>query len=128
MSSGKYFILFCLLLIFFNINFFEKLFQEYHLSVKQRWIQIRPDVLSDLIWVQIVCKSYQQTTLGDKRVKITDKNINKKTQMRDLRSPWLSCFKRYFLFKLCHVSRVPTSSRNHGKSLRKVPCMENHGI
>ena len=27
------------------------------------WIQIRRDILSCLIWVQIVCKSYQQTTL-----------------------------------------------------------------
>ena len=27
------------------------------------WIQIRPNVLSGLIWVQAVCKSYQQTTL-----------------------------------------------------------------
>ena len=32
---GKSFILFCLLLIFFKINFFQKLFQEYQLSVKQ---------------------------------------------------------------------------------------------
>ena len=28
--------------------------------------QIRPDVLSGLIWVQTVCKCYQQTTLVDK--------------------------------------------------------------
>ena len=28
------------------------------------WIQIRPDNLSGLIWVQTVCKSYQQITLG----------------------------------------------------------------
>ena len=27
------------------------------------WIQIRPDILSGLIWVQIVCTGYQQTTL-----------------------------------------------------------------
>ena len=26
------------------------------------WIQIRPDILSGLIWVQTVCKGYQQTT------------------------------------------------------------------
>ena len=25
------------------------------------WIQIRPDILSGLIWVQTVCKGYQQT-------------------------------------------------------------------
>ena len=28
------------------------------------WIQIRPDILWGLIWVQTVCKGYQQTTLG----------------------------------------------------------------
>ena len=27
------------------------------------WIQIRTDVLSVLIWVQTVCKCYQQTTI-----------------------------------------------------------------
>ena len=30
---------------------------------KMDWIQIRPDVLSDLIWVQTVCKVCQQMTL-----------------------------------------------------------------
>ena len=29
------------------------------------WIQIRPDVSSGLIWVQSVCKGYEQTTLVD---------------------------------------------------------------
>ena len=33
------------------------------------WIQIRPDVLSGLIWVQTVCIIYQQTTLGDKMLR-----------------------------------------------------------
>ena len=33
------------------------------------WIQIRPDVLSGLIWVQSVCKCYERTTLvGNKSV------------------------------------------------------------
>ena len=32
------------------------------------WIQIRPDILLGLIWVQSICKSYQQTTLGDKEL------------------------------------------------------------
>ena len=31
-------------------------------------IQIRPDVLSDLIWVQTVYKGYQQTTLSCKKL------------------------------------------------------------
>ena len=30
------------------------------------WIQIRPDILPGLIWVQTVCKSYQQATLEDR--------------------------------------------------------------
>ena len=33
------------------------------------WIQIRPDILPGLIWVQTVCKSYQQMTLGDNEFK-----------------------------------------------------------
>ena len=35
LSPGKFFQLFCCLLIFFKIDFFEKLFQEYDQSVKQ---------------------------------------------------------------------------------------------
>ena len=56
----------CRLLIFFKINFFEKFFQ---LSGCQTvWIQIRTDDLSVLIYVQTVCKSYQQTALVDKEL------------------------------------------------------------
>ena len=28
------------------------------------WTQIRPDIMSGLIWVQTVCKCYQQTTIA----------------------------------------------------------------
>ena len=35
------------------------------------WIQIMPDVFSGLIWVQIVCKGYQQTTLVSKEFMTT---------------------------------------------------------
>ena len=35
LPPGKFFMLFCRLLIFFKINFFEKFFHEYHLNVKQ---------------------------------------------------------------------------------------------
>ena len=34
------------------------------------WIQIRSDVLSGMIWVQTVCKGYQQTTLVDKKLNL----------------------------------------------------------
>ena len=39
------------------------------------WIQIRTDILSVLIWVQTVCKGYQQTTKvasSKERVKVLD--------------------------------------------------------
>ena len=38
-------------------------FSKENLSCQAVWIQIMPDVLSGLVWVQIVCKSYLQTTL-----------------------------------------------------------------
>ena len=45
---------------FFKIIFFRKFFQEHYQSFK-RWTQIRTDGRSILIWVQTVCKGYQQT-------------------------------------------------------------------
>ena len=60
--------LFCHLLIFLEINIFEKKNPKCHQSVKHFWIQIRPDVLSGLIWIQTVCKGYQQTTVLGKEI------------------------------------------------------------
>ena len=61
--SGNFFPLFFLSSVdFFKIKFFEKFFQEYYQSVAKNWIQIRPDILSGQIWVQAVCKGYQQAT------------------------------------------------------------------
>ena len=60
--------LFCCLLIFFKMKFFEKFFQEYH-QCQIVSIQIRLYLLLVLIWVQTVCKSYQHMTLGDKELK-----------------------------------------------------------
>ena len=51
---------------FFEINFFGKFFTGIQAECKIVWIQIRPDILSGLIWVQTICKIYQQTTFGDK--------------------------------------------------------------
>ena len=34
------------------------------------WIQIRPDILSGLFWVQTFCKGNQQTALGGKELNI----------------------------------------------------------
>ena len=53
----------CFLLNFFNINFFKQKKYSGTLSEFQTVrIQIKTDVLSVLIWVQTVCKGYQQTT------------------------------------------------------------------
>ena len=63
LPPGNLFPLFCRLLIFFKINFFEKFFQEYDQSLKQFGSS-----LSGLISAQTVCKSYQQATLGGKEL------------------------------------------------------------
>ena len=47
---------------FFKINFFSDNISGIPSECQTIWIQIRPDVLSGLIWVQTVCKGYQQTT------------------------------------------------------------------
>ena len=54
--------------IFFQNQFVCCCFSQKHfsrLSVESQavWILMIPDVLSGLIWVQIVCKVYQQTAL-----------------------------------------------------------------
>ena len=49
------------------------------------WIQVRPNILSGLIWVQSVCKRYQQTT----KVALAGKELNAKQ---------LTC-RNYFLAK-----------------------------
>ena len=46
---------------FFKIYIFKEFFWEYDQCQTLR-IQIRTDILSVLIWVQTVCKGYQQTT------------------------------------------------------------------
>ena len=51
--------------IFFKSSFLEKFVQEYHNS-QTVWIQIRPDILSGLVWIKTVCKDHQQTTLAGK--------------------------------------------------------------
>ena len=60
--------LFCRLLIFFNVTFFSKNSFGNNISVKTVWIQIGPNVLSGLILVQTICKGYQQMTLVGKEL------------------------------------------------------------
>ena len=53
-------------LLFFKINFFEKNISGIPSVCQTFWIQIRPDILSGVIWMQTVCKGYPQTTHKDK--------------------------------------------------------------
>ena len=51
---------------FFIINFLEeKIFQKYH-QCQTVWIQIRPDVLSGLIWVQLFAKVINRQKVSKK--------------------------------------------------------------
>ena len=51
---------------FFQNQFFRKILSGIRSECQTVWIQIRPDVLSGLIWVQTVCKGHQQTALVGK--------------------------------------------------------------
>ena len=60
--------LFCRLLdFFFKINIFD-FFSGIPSVCETFWIQIRPDNLSGLIWVQTVCKGYHQTAIVGKEL------------------------------------------------------------
>ena len=51
--------------------FFLKNLSAISVECQAVWIKIMPNVLSSLIWVQIVCKGYQQTTLVSKEFMTT---------------------------------------------------------
>ena len=63
---GNFLLLFGRLLNFFKL--FRKILSGIPTGRHTVWIQIRPDILSGLIWVQTVCKGYQQTTLVGKEL------------------------------------------------------------
>ena len=44
------------------LTVFQMIFFQEHYQCQTVWIQIKTDVLSVLIWVQTICKGYQQTT------------------------------------------------------------------
>ena len=65
--------------IFFKISLFVVVVFPKNLSgisvdCQAVWIQIMPAVLSGLIWVQIVCKDYQQMALISKEFMTTIKD------------------------------------------------------
>ena len=49
---------------YFQKKHFQKILSRIPSESQTVWIQIRPDILSVLIWVQTVCKDYQQTALA----------------------------------------------------------------
>ena len=57
---------------FFQNQLFRKILSGISSECQTNWIQIRPEVLSDLIWVQSVCKGFEQTSLVGKRVNYTN--------------------------------------------------------
>ena len=56
------------LFVFFQNQHFLKLLSWIPSEYQAVWTQIRPDTLLGLIWVQTVCKGYQQTTLVGKEL------------------------------------------------------------
>ena len=53
----------------FQDQLFRKILSGTPSECQTVWTQIRPDKMSGLIWVQTVCKSYQQMTLVGKELK-----------------------------------------------------------
>ena len=65
---GNFTFLFYRLLIFFKINFFKKFLSGIPSDCQTVWNQIRPDIMSGLIWSQTVNNGCQQTTLAGKEI------------------------------------------------------------
>ena len=68
-------ILLAFLLIFQNQHS-QKILSEILSECQTVWIQIRPDILSGLIWVQIVCNGYKQRTQRVKSYSLTSLQCN----------------------------------------------------
>ena len=60
---------------FFQNQLFLKILSGILSECQTVWIQIRPDILSGLIWVQTVCKGILQTTLLGKEIMMSPWNI-----------------------------------------------------
>ena len=54
---------------FFQNQLFQKILSGIPSECQTVLMQIRPDILSGLIWIQTICKGYQQTTLVCKELK-----------------------------------------------------------
>ena len=76
LPTGKFCVFFCCLLRFFSKSTFLKNSCKIPSECQTVWVQIRPDVLSGLIWVQIVFKWYQQMALVDKKLISTHHSVS----------------------------------------------------
>ena len=93
---GKFAFLFVVCRFFFFQNqLFQKILSGIPLECRAVWIQIRPDILSGLIWIQTVCKDYLQTTLVDKEFMLqhgkedAQSECNARWLIGDALIPWL---------------------------------------
>ena len=60
---------FIVVCLFFSKSTFSKnSFKNIPSECRTEWIQIRPDILSGLIWVQYVCKGHEQMQGVDKEL------------------------------------------------------------
>ena len=88
----------CHLLTFFDkINFFKKIFQEHYQSIKRFG-----SILSGLIWVQTVCKGYQQTakSLQARKESKTDNRLKCSRKIEAMRESEKKRAARHLLKKM----------------------------
>ena len=70
MPPEKFFMLFCCLLIVFSKSTFLKNYFRNTIRVSNRLDPDQAGYLWGLIWIQTVCKSYQQTPQVDKELRV----------------------------------------------------------
>ena len=102
-------------MLLLSADFLKKNISKTLSECQTAWIQIRTDILSVLIWVQAVCKSYQQTTkvsISKEKFQHTVSALSnaQNTQkgflaLRIFRLPWSQLL--WILLKYCH-SKVKT--------------------
>ena len=73
---------------FFKINIFERFLSEIPSGSQKIWIQIRPNILSGLIWVQTVFRGYQRQRV----------NCNIAVEL-----DWLQSLKQFFINVSYHI-------------------------
>ena len=83
-------------------------------------IRIRPDVSSDLIWVQIVCKGYQQTALEGKELMFIRQNSTTHALELILKAPRKNASEKWCLLKSSAANNCLTLLTNWSKEANRV--------